>query len=46
MAGVDELDLDAGDDRHRPVVADRLQLRQRARGIGSRVERQRRLMLL
>ena len=46
MAGVDELDLDAGHDRHGTVVADRLQLRQRARGIGLRVERQRGLCLV
>ena len=46
MAGVDELDLDAVGDRHRPLVADRLQQRHRARSASaSRVERQRRRVL-
>ena len=41
MAGVDELDRDARHDRNRPVVADRLQQRHRARGVLRREERQR-----
>ena len=44
MAGVDEFDVNsrhAGDDRHRTVVADRLQPIERARGVDLRVERQR-----
>ena len=41
MAGIEELDLHAGHDRHRPLVADRLKLRQRAGGIELGVERQR-----
>ena len=45
MAGVDELDVDARRHRHRAVVAARLQLRQRARGVDLRVQRQRRLVL-
>ena len=39
VAGVDELDLDTGHDRHRPVVAHRLQQRQRALGVLGSVER-------
>ena len=45
MPGVDELDFDAGRDRHRAVVADRLQLRHRAEGVRLAVERQRRRVL-
>ena len=41
MAGVDEVHLDAIGHRHRPVVADRLKMRQRAERIGFGVERQR-----
>ena len=45
MAGVDEFDLDVGNDRHRPVVADRLQLRDRTKRVGFGVERERRGVL-
>ena len=45
VAGVDELDLDALGDGHRTVVADRLQQRERAHGVGLAVERQRRRVL-
>ena len=41
VAGVDELDLEARHDRHRTVVADRLQQRERPFRVGRRVERQR-----
>ena len=41
MAGIEELDLHSGHDRNRPLVADRLKLRQRAGGIELGVERQR-----
>ena len=40
MAGVDELDLDAGNHGHWPVVADRLQPRQRPRSIERGIKRQ------
>ena len=41
MTGIDELDLHAGHDRHRTVVADRLKLRQRPRRVELGIERQR-----
>ena len=41
MAGVDELHFDAVDERHRTVEAERLQLRQRTKGVRLAVERQR-----
>ena len=44
MAGVDELDVDAVDERHRLVERNRLQLRQRAKRIRFAVERQRRVV--
>ena len=44
VAGGDEVHLDAGGDRHRPLVADRLEQRHGAEGIGLAVERQRRLV--
>ena len=44
VPGVDEVDLDACRHRHRPVVADRLQLRHGAKRIHLGVERQRRLV--
>ncbi len=40
VTGVDEVDLDAVGHRHRAVIADRLQLRNRAERVGLRVERQ------
>ena len=45
VTGVDEVDFDAVGDRHRPVVADRLQQRERAERVGFGVERQRRRVL-
>ena len=45
MTGVDELDLDIRRNRDRPLVTDRLQLRQGAEGIGLAVERQCRRVL-
>jgi hypothetical protein len=45
VAGIDELDVDAGCDWNRPVVTHGLQQRQRPRGIERRVERKRRGML-
>ena len=39
MPGVDELDFDTGDNRHRAVVTDRLQTVERASGVDLRVER-------
>ncbi len=45
VAGVDELDVDAGHNRNRPVVADRLQQGQRPGRIERRVQRERRLVL-
>ena len=45
VAGVDELDFDAWRDRHRPLVADRLQLRDRAHRVHFAIQRQRRRVL-
>ena len=45
MTRVDEFDLHVGNNRHRPVVTHRLQLRNRAKRIGFGVERERRHVL-
>ena len=45
MTGIDELDFHAGNDRHRAVVAHRLQLRERPRRVELGIQRQRGLVL-
>ena len=45
VSGIHKLHLEARHDRHRPVVANRLQLRDGAKRVGLRIQRQRRCVL-